>query len=297
MLDDASLNFDEMRKKALDTATADYAQEIAALQKEHAGVLKEQIKTTEKTLEHRFSEHRAIELRLADQKAEEELEKARQAWESEAEANFAAAEATWRVEEAERLAAAFKVWQGNPKKSKEEKKVSRMPKLPRFRVTLWLPRRSLVIKGAIVCLLGLALLHPEVKSRLPAVQDLVAERSAVAASGLRIYFDPLISKITDSEPLPEAMSPQPDEASAPAPFVIVERATIGVGRANVRSGPTIGATVIETLPRGSELIVLGSHGNWLQVRIGEGVGEVGWVYSDLLGDMLTTDSQHQTLAN
>ena len=291
-LDDASLNFDEMRKQALDAGAADHAREIAALESTHADALEEQAAAIAKKLEQEFAErladaHKPSEgepsdngigetLRDAAETATAELEKARQEWKAEAEASLAAAQDTWKAEEAERLAAAFKVWQGKPPKAKKPR---RLPALPHFRVRLWLPRRSLVIKVAIVGLVGFALMQPEVKSRFPAAKSFAAERAASAATELRIYFDPLISKLTGSDPLPEAMPPQTPEA----PTESVERATIGVGRANVRSGPTTGARVVETLPRGRELIVLGSQGSWLQVRFGQGVDEVGWVHSDLLG--------------
>ncbi len=298
-LDAAAKNFDEMRQQALDAAAADHAQEFAELQSKHADALEAQTKETTEKLEQEFAERLtqarsdwegssaddrvAQALRDAEQAAKAQLEKARQAWQSEAEANLAAAQETWKIEEAERLAAALKVWQGQPQKSPEAKTAWRLPALPRLRLRLWLPSRSLAIKLAVIGALGLGVLHPEVKSRLPAVKDLVAERSAGAATELRIYFDPLISKVTGSDPLPEAMPPQRDDVSSEAIIGQVQRATIGVGRANVRSGPSTGATVIETLARGSELTVLGSQGNWFQVRFGAGIDEVGWVHNDLLG--------------
>jgi hypothetical protein len=291
-LDDASLNFDETRKQALDAAAADHAREIAALESSHADALEEQTAVITEKLEQEFTERladarndweresgddRVAEaLRQAEETAKAALEKARQEWAVEAEASLAAAQETWKVEEAERLAAAFKVWQGQPPK---EKKLRRLPTLPRFRMRLWLPPRSLAVKVAIIGLLGFALMQPEVKSRFPAVKTFAAERSEIAATELRIYFDPLISKLTGSEPLPEAMPPQSTEA----PTDSVERATIGVGRANIRSGPSTGASVIKTLEQGRELIVLGTQGSWLQVRFGEGVDEAGWIHSDLLG--------------
>ncbi len=301
-LDDAAKNFDEMRQQALDAAAADHAQEFAELQSKHADALEAQTKETTEKLKQEFAERLtqarsdweggsaddrvAQALRDAEQAAKAQLEKARQAWQSEAEANLAAAQETWKIEEAERLAAALKVWQSQAPNSPDPSapgKRWRKPALPRIRLPLSLPSRSLVVKVVMAGALGLSLLHPTVKSRLPAAKDLLVEQSATAATELRIYFDPLISKVTGSDPLPEAMPPARDDVSSEALIEQRQRATIGVGRANLRSGPSTGATVIETLARGSELTVLGSQGSWYQVRFGDGIGEVGWVHSDLLG--------------
>ena len=291
-LDDASLDIDDVRKQALDAAATDHAREIAELQSAHARALDEQIAAVTEKLEQEFAgrladtdkqredtpadDRMAEALREAEQAAAARLEAARQEWAAEAEASLAAAQETWKVEEAERLAAAFKLWQGHPP---EEKKTWRLPRLPHIPVRLWVPRRPLVIKLGIVGLLALALLHPEVKSRIPGVKDLAAERSEVAAADLRVYFDPLISKLTGSEPL----APPPSPQSTEEPVDSVKRTTIGVARANIRTGPSTGARVINTLDRGSELIVLESQEGWLHVRYGAAVDEVGWVHSDLLG--------------
>ena len=75
------------------------------------------------------------------------------------------------------------------------------------------------------------------------------------------------------------------------PTIVEKRATIDVESANVRAGPSTGASVVKSLKRGETVALLGSEGGWLRVRFGEGTNGVGWIFADLLGDTPPQDPQ------
>ncbi|MDH3737915.1 MAG: SH3 domain-containing protein, partial [Alphaproteobacteria bacterium] len=142
----------------------------------------------------------------------------------------------------------------------------------------WKPRASWLIALVIAGLLGVAVLHPEVR-------PLVVEHATQAYTSVKQRIDALVA------PKPAAAKP---EASKPAdtpiplpslegiPDTISGRVIIAVGSANVRAGPSSDAAVIKSLPRGSSASVLGSDKGWQLIRFGDGPDDVGWVYGDLL---------------
>lgn len=210
-------------------------------------------------------------LRQAEEKFEARLKKARQTWEADAQAALSAAHGTWKTEEAERLAAAKQVWQGHAGSGNNRPSAREMAYRHQRN---WRPRRSVVVAIASVCLFVLPPLHPEVRS-------VVADRVALAVTELRTQIDTLVV----GEPVLVQPS-QPDISTVVEnpPIVVDQRTTVEVESANVRGGPSTDASVIKSLPRGSEVTLLGSENSWLLVRFGDGADGVGWVHSDLLSD-------------
>ncbi|NNE83845.1 MAG: SH3 domain-containing protein, partial [Alphaproteobacteria bacterium] len=115
---------------------------------------------------------------------------------------------------------------------------------------------------------------------LPEARSLVVERSSQAITGLRGQINSLRT------PPPAAVEPAaipvtPEPVSAP-PIVTETNATVDVGSANIRSGPSSSAAVIISLPRGTEVTILESQRGWQRIRFGAGIDDTGWVFGDLL---------------
>jgi len=198
-----------------------------------------------------------------DETFEERLAEERKVWDAGAEEALARARANWKTAEEGRLAAAMKVWQ---KESRVQGKPGRGRRLSgRWRFNSWMPRRSLLITAAIVCLFALATLHPDIKF-------LALRYSAPAVAEIKSRVEPLLNL----RPI-VLQSAQPEASAAAGKRVIV-----GVESANVRVGPSTVTNVVGSLRRGDTVVLLDSQGDWLRVRFGAGVNKVGWVHRDLL---------------
>jgi uncharacterized protein YraI len=58
---------------------------------------------------------------------------------------------------------------------------------------------------------------------------------------------------------------------------------------NLRTGPSTNAAVITTLPRGLNVTVIDSRGDWVLVRVGEArsAQRQGWVFRSFVQDVPT----------
>lgn len=92
--------------------------------------------------------------------------------------------------------------------------------------------------------------------------------------------------ITDVEPGESPFAVSSDEAVAAAKF------EIDGSWVNVRSGPGMGNSVLDTLPRGSKGTKIGQHGNWTKIKFDNGL--TGWVYSELLAQVSSPEPQPST---
>lgn len=84
-------------------------------------------------------------------------------------------------------------------------------------------------------------------------------------------------------PSPEHRPRELASDSAPAPVLAGGALfVIEASRANIRSGPSTGAPVVESLSRGEEVLVISDAGErWVRIRI-EGDGVEGWIARSLL---------------
>ena len=82
--------------------------------------------------------------------------------------------------------------------------------------------------------------------------------------------------VTDVEANDGPFSVDSDEAAAAAEF------EIDGSWVNVRSGPGMDNSVLDTLPRGSKGTKIGEHGSWTQIKFDNGL--TGWVYSELIAE-------------
>ena len=266
------IDLDEIRKQAAEDADANHATEIAALKAAHAEALKARATADEIPVTEDVAERIAGAVREAEEKTEARIAKARLVWDADAEAKLAKARETWKTEETDRLEAAKNTWQGHSRKGPTARERAYREQRS------WVPRRSRVLALAIVGLVGFPLVHPDVR-------PLVFERSTQAYTEIRGRIDALLApkpvavKPAVSNP---AAAPIPLPSLADLPINISGRVIIAVGSANVRAGPSSGAAVIKSLPRGSAASVLGSEKGWQLIRFGEGTDDVGWVYGDLL---------------
>ncbi len=113
--------------------------------------------------------------------------------------------------------------------------------------------------SAIVVIFLIRLGPSTVDTLWPDIQPLVA------------WIDPNVA----SQPVAAKPAPAPVKVAAPA------LAMLTIARsANLRGGPSTGASVIATLPRDAKVALLGRHGNWAQVRA-DG-GREGWVFNTYL---------------
>ncbi|NKB50183.1 MAG: SH3 domain-containing protein [Alphaproteobacteria bacterium] len=264
------IDIEKVRQQAIKDAGAEHAVEIEALKAAHASALEENKSTGDQSSDQDVEARIAEALREAEEKTEARLNKARLVWQTDADAKLAAARESWETEVADRRA--------KPKKSRKE--ASHDGPTARERAYRqqrdWKPRRSRVFVLLAVILIGLPLLLPEARA-------LIIERSTQAITGLRSQIDSLRA------PPPPAVEPAAVSSAATPRILPVAptgpaeiRATIDVGSANIRVGPSSAAAVVKSLPRGSEVIVLGSENGWQNIRFGEGPNDVGWVFSDLL---------------
>jgi hypothetical protein len=84
-------------------------------------------------------------------------------------------------------------------------------------------------------------------------------------------------------PKPRAAAPAPQPAEAAAP-----PATAVIRSANLRSGPAKTADAVGTLAKGTKVVVIDHHGNWVHVRSMEEDSNhkalEGWVFNTFLGE-------------
>ncbi|MBT9172376.1 MAG: N-acetylmuramoyl-L-alanine amidase LytC [Syntrophomonadaceae bacterium] len=82
-------------------------------------------------------------------------------------------------------------------------------------------------------------------------------------------------------PVPSVPASQPPVSGVPAPSGATGTVTVNVPVLNVRSGPDASFARLGTVSRGTRLSVQGSQGDWLQVRLPEGLS--GWVFATYTG--------------
>jgi hypothetical protein len=257
-------DIEELRQQSMGAAEAAktaHAAEIADLKSAHARALEELASTNEKPSEPAAADDSDKAVRAAEDKIEARLTKARQVWQSDTAAKLASAREIWQAEEAQRLAAAKAAWQGHSQGPTTRERAYRQQ-------LNWMPRRAHMVTIGFVCLIGFALL-------LPGVRSLALEGSTTAITGLKGYIGSLRTP-------PPVIEPATVEAPQTSPGATAARPVVNVTSANVRAGPSADAQLVQSLPRGSAVSVLGSEQGWHLIRFGDGAKDVGWVFSDLL---------------
>jgi len=198
-----------------------------------------------------------------DNPFEDRLAEERKVWEAGAAEALERARANWKTAEEERLAAAKRVWQKGLRTRGNSGRGRRSS--GRWRFNSWMPRRSRLVMVAIVGLIALVALHPDIKF-------FVLRYSAPVVAEIKSRVEPLL----DLQPI-VMQSPQPDALAAGG-----KRVVVGVESANIRVGPSTTTNVVGSLSRGDTVVLLDSQGDWLRVRFGAGVDKAGWIHRNLL---------------
>jgi hypothetical protein len=261
------VDIEEVRKQAVADAETAHRAEIEALKSAHASALEDRAPTGDIPSEEDIEARIAEALREAEEKTEARLNKARLVWQTDADAKLAAAREAWEAEVTDRQT-------GGKRSRKESAQNAPTARERAYRQQReWKPRRSWVIAVLVLGLIGVPLLLPEARS-------LVAERSSQALTGLRGQINSLRTPPPVAvDPVIVPVAPEP----VPAPPIATEtNATVDVGSANIRSGPSSSAAVIKSLPRGSEVTIIESREGWQHIRFGAGIDDTGWVFGDLL---------------
>lgn len=261
------IDIEEVRKQAVADAETAHKTEIEALKNAHASALKNQTTTSDHPSDEDVEARIADALREAEEKTEARLNKARLVWQTDADAKLAAAREAWEAEVTSRQT-------GGKRSRKESSHKAPTARERAYRQQRdWKPRRSWVVAVLVLGIIGVPLLLPEARS-------LVIERSSQAITGLRGQINSLRAPPPVAvEPAAAPVAPEPNSAS---PIATEIRATVDVGSANIRSGPSSSAAVIKSLPRGSAVTILESQQGWQLIRFGAAIDDTGWVFGDLL---------------
>lgn len=266
---DSDIDIEDIRKQAFADAETAHKTEIETLKSAHASALEDRVSTSDDLSDEDVEARIAGALREAEEKTDARLNKARLVWQADADAKLAAAREAWEGEVATQQAST-----STKKPRKESSKKAPTARERAYRQQReWKPRRSWVIAAVLISLIGVLLLLPEARS-------LVVERSSQAITGLRSQINSL--RAQPPVAVEPATIPATPEPVVTPPVVTESRATVDVGSANIRSGPSSTADVIKSLPRGSEVTILESQQGWRRIRFGAGIDDTGWVFGDLL---------------
>lgn len=120
--------------------------------------------------------------------------------------------------------------------------------------------------------------------RLPEKPEVAAEKAAPIAEAASSQ----VGMTTETTIAPKDYSSQPfvgrESFTAGEPVTseleVVQRHTTRVLLARIRSRPDINAPTLQIIPRGTELKVVGKHGNWLKLKLRN--RDMGWIYHTLV---------------
>lgn len=119
----------------------------------------------------------------------------------------------------------------------------------------------------------------------------------VVMAGVFFYpgFSPTIVRtwqsLTGQQTDADTVAPSPAKP-APAPAPVLPTA-VAIHAANVRAEPSPSASVVSSLPRDAQVVILSVEGNWSRVRLSPADGSApveGWVFTSLLKKTDTTPS-------
>jgi uncharacterized protein YgiM (DUF1202 family) len=140
---------------------------------------------------------------------------------------------------------------------------------------------------SLAILSGLLLVTPKDILRQPVIQHAETARLVAAADPVEIIPATLTVRATA---LPEgtgvpraalAANPVVDAPTQPKPQVsAVDRRWITAGALNLRSGPSVTARLIASLPFGTPVEVIETSGNWAHVAVGDAEGWLSTKFLD-----------------
>lgn len=142
---------------------------------------------------------------------------------------------------------------------------------------------------SLAILSGLLLVTPKDILRQPVIQHAETARLVAAADPVEIIPATLTVRATAlpegtgvPRPALAAANPVVDAPTQPKPQVsAVDRRWITAGALNLRSGPSVTARLIASLPFGTPVEVIETSGNWAHVAVGDAEGWLSTKFLDV----------------